>query len=290
LANILSIPIRAANGAIVRVGDVAHLTLDPAPVVITRTNRADVVHVDATVADGYNLSDVMRSFESNLKKMNLPANVSVKASQGGQQELMGATLKGIGTSLILSVVLVYLLMVALYNDFRDPFIILFAVPVAIVGAVFALFITHETLNLYSLIGSLLLVGLVTKNGILLVDYANTLRRRDGKSKRDAAIESGATRFRPIIMTTMAMIAGMFPLALALEPGSQSRASLGTVVIGGLTSSLILTLFIVPIMYIWLAPNELSEPVKIGKDKQQDDKQRGSGPHGAGSGPSPQPAQ
>jgi HAE1 family hydrophobic/amphiphilic exporter-1 len=287
LANVLSIPIRAANGSIVRVGDVAHLTLDPAPVVITRTNRADVVHVDATVADGYNLSDVMHSFEDNLKAEHLPANVSVKASQGGQQELMGQTLKGIGTSLILSVVLVYLLMVALYNDFRDPLIILFAVPVAIVGAVFALFLTHQTLNLYSLIGSLLLVGLVTKNGILLVDYANTLRKRDGKSKLDAVIDSGSTRFRPIIMTTMAMIAGMFPLALALEPGSQSRASLGAVVIGGLTSSLILTLFIVPIMYMWIAPNELAEPIKIGRGKNTDDGSRGDG--GAGRGPAPQPA-
>jgi HAE1 family hydrophobic/amphiphilic exporter-1 len=289
LANVLAIPLRAANGAIVRVGDVAHLTLDPAPVVITRTNRADVVHVDATVADGYNLSNVMRSFESNLAGMHLPPNVSVKQSQGGQQELMSQTLKGIGTSLILSVVLVYLLMVALYNDFRDPLIILFAVPVAIVGAVFALWITHQTLNLYSLIGSLLLVGLVTKNGILLVDYANTLRRRDGKNKRDAVVESGATRFRPIIMTTMAMIAGMLPLALALEPGSQSRASLGAVVIGGLSSSLILTLFIVPIMYAWIAPDELSEPLKIGRGRRDEKKSPGDDGGASGKQPQPQPA-
>jgi HAE1 family hydrophobic/amphiphilic exporter-1 len=285
-ANVLSIPVRAANGSIVRVGDVAHLTLDPAPVVITRTNRADVVHVDATVADGTNLSDVMQGFERNLKALDLPPNVTVKAAQGGQQELMAQTLTGIGTSLILSVILVYLLMVALYNDFRDPLIILFAVPVAVVGAVFALWITHQTLNLYSLIGTLLLVGLVTKNGILLVDYANTLRRRDGKNKRDAVIESGATRFRPIVMTTMAMIAGMLPLALALEPGSQSRASLGAVVIGGLSSSLILTLFIVPIMYNWIAPEELAEPLRIGRKKRDADREPDGG---SGGQPSPQPA-
>jgi HAE1 family hydrophobic/amphiphilic exporter-1 len=201
---------------------------------------------------------------------------------------MAQTLQGIGTSLILSVLLVYLLMVALYNDFRDPLIILFAVPVAVVGAMFALFVTHQTLNLYLLIGSLLLVGLVTKNGILLVDYANTLRRRDGKRKRDAVIDSGAIRFRPIIMTTMAVIAGMLPLALALEPGSQSRASLGAVVIGGLSSSLILTLFIVAIMYLWLAPDELSEPIKIGR-KQDDGGNRGEGPTDSGREPTPQPA-
>jgi HAE1 family hydrophobic/amphiphilic exporter-1 len=116
-----------------------------------------------------------------------------------------------------------------------------------------------------------------------------LRRRDGKSKRDAVIDSGATRFRPIIMTTMAMIAGMLPLALALEPGSQSRASLGAVVIGGLSSSLILTLFIVPIMYLWLAPDELSEPIKIGRKKDDGGSNRGEGPAGSGREPAPQPA-
>ena len=264
LANVLAIPLRAASGAIVRVGDIAHLISSPTPVVITRTNRSDVVHVDATVADGYELSNVANDFAKRVTKLDLPATVFVKPAPGGNQELMLQTLQGLGSSLVLSVVLVYLLMVALYNDFRDPFIILFAIPVAIVGALGALFITHQTLNLFSLIGSLLLVGLVTKNGILLVDYANTLRKR-GKEKFDAIVESGETRFRPIIMTTAAMITGMLPLALALEPGSQVRASLAIVVIGGLTSSLVLTLFIVPVMYMWLSPKDLPEPAKIEED-------------------------
>ena len=265
LANLLAIPLRAASGAIVRIGDFAQLTASPTPVVITRTNRADVVHVDASVADGYELSNVARDFDKRLAALRLPADVTVKPAPGGQQSLMTETLTGLGTSLLLSIVLVYLLMVALYNDFRDPLIILFAVPVATVGALFALWITHSTLNLFSLIGSLLLVGLVAKNGILLVDYTNTVRKRDGKDKREAVIESGSTRFRPIVMTTAAMVTGMLPLALALEPGSQVRASLAIVVIGGLLSSLVLTLFIVPIMYVWLAPDRLPEPTPIGKD-------------------------
>ena len=187
---------------------------------------------------------------------------------------MAQTLSGVGGSLIVSVFLVYLLMVALYNDFRDPLIILFSVPLAIVGALAALWITHNTLNLFSLIGSLLLVGLVAKNGILLVDYTNTLRKRDGMNKHDAAVESGKTRFRPIIMTTAAMITGMFPLALALEPGSAVRSSLGIVVIGGLLSSLVLTLFIVPIVYQWIAPDKLSEPTKIGDEDDGEQKPGG----------------
>ena len=123
-------------------------------------------------------------------------------------------------------------MVALYNSYRTPFIIMFAVPVAVVGALGSLALTHQTLNLFSLIGSVLLIGLVTKNGILLVDFANT-RRRDGLERIAAIREAARERFRPIMMTTVAMVAGMIPLALALDPGAQAARSLGTVVIGGL---------------------------------------------------------
>jgi HAE1 family hydrophobic/amphiphilic exporter-1 len=155
-------------------------------------------------------------------------------------------------SLALSILLVYLLMVALYNGYITPFIIMFTVPVAVVGALGALALTHQTLNLFSLIGSILLVGLVAKNGILLVDFANQLREQ-GMSKLEAIVESAHARFRPIVMTTIAMIAGMLPLALALDPGSQAERPLGIVVIGGLSSSLILTLLLIPIMYLRFAP-------------------------------------
>jgi HAE1 family hydrophobic/amphiphilic exporter-1 len=181
----------------------------------------------------------------------------VRPAPLGQQDFMAQTLRGLGQSLILSVVLAFLLMVALYNDYRSPFIILFSVPVAAVGAIGALMLTHKTLNLFSLIGTILLVGIATKNGILLVDYANTLRRR-GKEKAAAIRESAHTRFRPIVMTSISVVAGNLPLALALEPGSSARASLGIVVIGGVMSSLILTLLLVPIVYMWLAPKELPE--------------------------------
>jgi HAE1 family hydrophobic/amphiphilic exporter-1 len=195
---------------------------------------------------------VQSAFYAKLPSLHLPANIIVRPAPLGQQDLMGQTLVGLGSSLVLSVVLVFLLMVALYNSYRAPLIIMFAVPVAAVGALGALWLTHETLNLYSLIGTILLVGIVTKNGILLVDYANTLRER-GKNKLEAIKESAFTRFRPIMMTSISVIAGNIPLALALEPGSQVRASLGVVVIGGISSSLVLTLVLVPIMYLWLAP-------------------------------------
>jgi HAE1 family hydrophobic/amphiphilic exporter-1 len=249
------IPIRNNSGQIVHLGDFSYLEWAPALPLITRTDRLSVVHVDANVAPGAQLSNVQRDFLARVKALGLPPNIVVRPAPLGQQDLMGQTLVGLGSSLILSVVLVFLLMVALYNSYRSPLIIMFAVPVAAVGALGALWITHETLNLFSLIGTILLVGIVTKNGILLVDYANTLRER-GRDKLAAIKESAFTRFRPIVMTSISIIASNVPLALALEPGSQVRASLGVVVIGGITSSLLLTLVLVPIMYLWLAPKEL----------------------------------
>jgi multidrug efflux pump subunit AcrB len=132
------------------------------------------------------------------------------------------------------------------------------VPVAAIGALGGLAITHQSLNLYSLIGVVMLVGLVSKNGILLVDLAN-LRVRAGMEKVRAIEIAARERFRPIVMTTVSMIAGMTPLALALDPGSVAKRSLGTVVIGGLTSSLVLTLVIVPIAFIWIAPGPPKPP-------------------------------
>jgi multidrug efflux pump subunit AcrB len=205
---------------------------------------------------------VQKAFGQRLKALKLPPNIVVRPRPMGQQDLMGQTLAGLGGSLILSVVLVFLLMVALYNSYRSPLIILFSVPVAAVGALGALWLTHSTLNLFSLIGTILLVGIVSKNGILLVDYANTLRER-GESKLRAIQESAFTRFRPIVMTSISVVAGNVPLALALEPGSSVRSSLGVVVIGGILSSLLLTLLLVPIMYVILAPEHFHGSHHIG---------------------------
>jgi HAE1 family hydrophobic/amphiphilic exporter-1 len=265
LDDVLAIPVRSTNGGIVHLGDVAYLRYEPAPLVITRQNRTQVVHITGNVAPGYQLSNVVSAFQKRIKDLHLPATVKFQPAALGQQDLLSQALISLLTSLAVSIVLVFLMIVALYNSYRTPFVTIFAVPLATIGALGALWITHNTLNLYSLIGIVLLVGLVTKNGILLVDYADTVREQ-GASRDDGMRQAAATRFRPIIMTTLAMIAGMLPLALGLEPGAQSRASLAIVVIGGLLSSLVLTLFIVPIMYRWLAPATLKEPVKFGQPK------------------------
>jgi hydrophobic/amphiphilic exporter-1 (mainly G- bacteria), HAE1 family len=253
LGSISSIPIRSDGGAIVNIGDVANIASVPAPPLITRINRQTVVYIGANIGAGQELSNVQRAFQSRLAGLDLPKDVLVAPVTGGNEEFVHDTIVGMSISLGLSVLLVYLLMVALYNGYRTPFVVMFSVPVAVVGALGALAITHQTLNLFSFIGSVLLVGLVSKNGILLVDFANR-HRLTGASSREAMREAAVERFRPIVMTTVAMIAGMLPLALALDPGSEAERSLGTVVIGGLTSSLVLTLLLVPIIYLRLAPS------------------------------------
>jgi len=249
-----SIPIRTGSGGIAYLGDIATFTSTPVAPLMTRTNRNTVVHVNANFAANSSLSNVERGLESRLPSLHLPPNIDVRPAPLGQQDFMHQTLVGMGLAMVFSIILVYLLMVALYNSYISPFIIIFSVPVAAIGAIGALVLTHKTLNLFSLIGTILLIGIATKNGVLLVDYANTLRER-GLDKLAAIKESAHTRFRPIIMTSFSVVAGNIPLALALDPGSNSRASLGIVIIGGVLSSLILTLLLIPNVYMWLAPKD-----------------------------------
>jgi hydrophobic/amphiphilic exporter-1 (mainly G- bacteria), HAE1 family len=246
------IPLRATTGDIVHVRDIARLAYTYGPRIINRVERQTVVHVSANVASGVALSNVEAGFLGRLTDLHLPASVHVAANGSGNQQNLNDTVSGMTTALVLALLLVFLLMVALYNSYVSPLIIMFSVPLAVVGALGALALTRETLNAFSLIGTVLLIGLVSKNGILLVDYANQLRER-GMDRLAAIRESARIRFRPIVMTTVAMVTGMLPLALALDPAVMSRRSLGIVVIGGLTSSLLLTLVIIPIVYVWLGP-------------------------------------
>jgi HAE1 family hydrophobic/amphiphilic exporter-1 len=290
LTELADVAVRSNFGQIVHLGDFAHFVSDPVSPLITRVDRNSVIHLSANITPGSSLSNVQNEFLRRVKALNLPKFIVVRPRPLGQQDFMQQTLIGLGTSLILSIMLVFLLMVALYNSYRTPFIIMFSVPVAAVGALGALYLTHSTLNLFSLIGTILLVGIVTKNGILLVDYANTLRER-GESKLKAIQESAFTRFRPIIMTSISVVAGNFPLALALEPGSSVRSSLGIVVIGGITSSLILTLVLVPIMYVLLAPEHFvpSHGGAVGPKLEGGNGVAGTNGHGAVQPPAPLPA-
>ena len=155
-----------------------------------------------------------------------------------------------------ALVLIYLVLSAQFESFRDPFIIMFTVPLALVGALFTLWYFNESLNIFSQIGIIMLIGLVTKNGILIVEFANQ-RKAHGLDVREAIVEAAEARFRPILMTSLSTILGILPIALALGAGSESRVSMGVAVIGGLILATTLTLYIIPAVYSYLT----------GKDKR-----------------------
>jgi HAE1 family hydrophobic/amphiphilic exporter-1 len=248
VAALKAVAVRSDSGAIAHLGDFARLTYTQAPRAIDRVDRQTVVHLTANLAPGAALSNVESEFERRVAALHLPSSVSIAPNAEGDQAFLVDTKRGMATAIVLGLALVFLLMAALYDSFRAPFIIMFSVPLAVVGAIGALALAHETLNAFSLIGTVLLIGLVTKNGILLVDFANRAQAA-GAGVLVAVRESARVRFRPIIMTTAAMVFGMLPLALGLDPAVAARKSLGIVVIGGLISSLLLTLLLIPVIYV-----------------------------------------
>ena len=250
--------VRAQDGTLVPLADIANLQWTKAPLQIKRLNRQRVVDVYGGTLPGYSLGAVTGPLERQLRKPGfLPEGVQLTA-QGDTQYMM-ETMANMGIALLTSFMLVYMLMVILYGSFFEPLIVMLCVPLAIIGALVGLSLMHliepnagQSLNLISMIGIVMLFGLVAKNGILLVDYSNTLCRR-GMRVHDAVLQAAGTRFRPILMTTCAMIFGMLPLSLGFAEGGEWRQAMGTVIIGGLFSSLILTLFLVPMVYeTWMA--------------------------------------
>jgi HAE1 family hydrophobic/amphiphilic exporter-1 len=255
LRDIGAIAVRSNAGNIVHIGDFTRMVNVLAPPIITRQDRQTVVTIGANVADGFSQTNVQNAFSAKLKDYHFATGVGLGTTAGGTGQDLNDTITGMSTALAIAVILVYLLMVALFDSYISPIIILGSVPVAVVGALGALAITGKTLNLFSLIGVILLIALVAKNGILLVEFANRARE-NGANRVMAIVRAAHVRFRPIMMTTIAMIAGMAPLALALEAGAAERQALGIVVIGGLLSSLILTLVLIPVLYLWLAPKDV----------------------------------
>jgi HAE1 family hydrophobic/amphiphilic exporter-1 len=177
--------------------------------------------------------------------MTLPAGYKVGFS--GEAEDMAESFGYMGEALLLAVLLVYLILAAQFESFLDPLAIMISLPLSIVGVAGMLLLTRDTISIMSFIGIIMLMGLVTKNAILLVSYAKTLRE-GGMARREALIAAGRTRLRPIIMTTTAMIGGMLPMALGLGAGAELRAPMARAVTGGLITSTLLTLLVVPVVY------------------------------------------
>jgi len=232
------------RGELIRLSQFAAVNESSGPSQLERRDKSTAIKVQSQ-AVGVPASVVVAGWQPKLDSIPKPGGVSYVWS--GDMEMQSEGFGTLGIALIMSILLVYFIMVALYNSFVHPFVVLFSIPLAVIGALLALALTNNTLNIFTMLGMIMLIGLVAKNAIILVDFTNQLRS-EGKSTREALILANHARLRPILMTTIAMVFGMLPIALASGSGSESKNGLAWVIIGGLISSLFLTLIVVPVVY------------------------------------------
>jgi HAE1 family hydrophobic/amphiphilic exporter-1 len=244
-AGIGELGIVSRYGQRVRLDQISSIANGSGPTEIARKDRSRVITLLSNLDGTRPLGDVTKDIDKSIQKLGLPSDIRVYF--GGDVENMQDMLSDMAMAVCFAVLFVYMIMVSLFESYLYPFIIMFSIPVALVGGLSALAITGENIGFLSLIGILMSIGLVTKNAILLVDYTNTLRSR-GMHFLEALKTAGPIRLRPILMTTMTMVCGMLPLALATGPGASFRKGLAWVVIGSLLSSMFLTLVLIPVMY------------------------------------------
>ena len=243
----LPLLIRGANGlpTTIPLGQVADITSSVGPAVINHLNRDPVVNVEWNVS-GRSTGEVMTEVRKQIATVQLPPGVRI--TEGGDSEQQSEVFGNIFVALGVAVMLMYLILVMQFGSFLDPLAILLSLPLSLIGVMLGLAITGKTINIMSMIGIILLMGIVAKNAILLIDFAKWAREKDGLPLREALIQAGAIRLRPILMTTFALIAGMIPVALGRGEGAQFRAPLGVAVIGGVITSTLLTLIAIPTFY------------------------------------------
>lgn len=264
VGDVADVVVANVNGSPVRVRDIAEITFGSGPTKIDRKNRQRQVIISGNLMPGYALGNMQGKIEESISDIALG---DVKLFWGGEAERMREEGKYMGSALGLSIILVYMLMAALFNSLLYPLIILLSLPMALIGAIAALAIRHETLSIISMIGFIMLVGLVMKNAILLVDYINVLRAR-GVDRDKAILEAGPTRLRPILMTTIAMVLAMLPIALRVGRASEQRAPLGVAVMGGLIVSTLLTLVMIPVIYTLFDDLTIKWSAWIGKLRKE----------------------
>ncbi|AXY72566.1 efflux RND transporter permease subunit [Paraflavitalea soli] len=248
IRHVRNLPFVNTQGHTILLSQFADVTETLGETTLQRIDRLGAITIQANVA-GRPTGTVSDEIKAKAQSVKIPNGISINylGDSKNQKEAFGS----LGLALITAILLVYLIMVALYENAVYPFVVLFSIPVALVGAFLALALTMETLNIFTIIGMIMLLGLVAKNAILIVDFTNHLKEK-GASVTDALIEAGRERLRPILMTTLAMIFGMLPIAMASGAAAEIKNGMAWVIIGGLTSSMILTLFVVPAMYLIIA--------------------------------------
>ncbi|MBZ8138601.1 multidrug transporter AcrB [Rubrivivax gelatinosus] len=251
--------VRSAGGAMVPLSSLVSLRESVSPRELNHFNQRRSVSITASLAPGYSLGEALTFMDGAAQRV-LPAGYATELN--GVSREFRASSGALAIVFVLALLFIFLVLSAQFESFIDPFVILLAVPLSIVGALLALRLSGGTLNVYSQIGLVTLVGLISKHGILIVEFSNQLRRQ-GHELREAVIEAASLRLRPILMTTGAMVLGALPLALASGAGAESRQQIGWVIVGGMTLGTLLTIFVVPTVYTLLArrrvPGEIEEP-------------------------------
>jgi multidrug efflux pump len=243
-----SIYVRAANGQLVQLDNLVRIEEHSSPPQLYHYNRYKSATVSAGLAPGKTIGDGIQEMRKIAKKV---LDDSFSTELTGPSRDYAESASNTNFALLLALLLVYLILAAQFESFIDPFIIMITVPMALAGALVSLWYFNQTLNIFGQIGIIVLIGLVTKNGILIVEFANQQREK-GLNKLDAVKEAAVARLRPILMTSLATILGALPIALALGAGSKSRISMGIVIIGGLLFSGFLTLYVIPAIYTYFS--------------------------------------
>jgi multidrug efflux pump len=238
-----SIYVRSQTGALVQLDNLVTLTEKSTPPQLFRYNRFSSATVSAAIADGHTIADAIQAMDRTAKEV---LDESFTTALSGTARDFVESSSTLLFAFLFALVLIYLVLAAQFESFRDPFIVMFTVPLAFAGALLSLWYFRQSLNIFSQIGIIMLIGLVTKNGILIVEFVNH-KLSEGLSMGEAIVEGAVSRFRPILMTSFATALGALPIALALGAGAKSRVSMGIAVIGGLMFSLVLTLFVIPAM-------------------------------------------
>ncbi|WP_248926810.1 efflux RND transporter permease subunit [Paenibacillus hamazuiensis] len=243
--NLNQIVLLSSSGAQVPLSAVAHVAPGSSPSQIRHINQQRLTTVQAAAAPGYAVGDLSAQVEERLKAIQPPDGYTIQL--GGQQNDSNSSFKSLYMMLLISIVLVYMVMASQFESLYGPFIIMFSLPPTLIGAIVGLYVTHRTINMNSVMGMIMLIGIVVNNAIVLVDYTNQLRAR-GMTLREALIQAGQVRLRPILMTTATTVLAMLPLVIGFGEGAEAQASMATVVAFGLTISTMVTLLLVPVVY------------------------------------------
>ena len=247
LTDLELILLTSRRGDPVLLKNVASIGFNSGPVRIERKYFQRVIHITANPVDR-DLGSIAQELEKRFAELHLPAGFSIRLA--GQIQQQRETFAGLIFASVLALILVYMVMAAQFKSLVDPFIIMFSIPMGFPGVILILFLTDTTLSTTSFMGIIMMLGIVVSNGVLLVDYTNVLRRR-GRALREAVVLAARTRLRPILMTSLATVFGLFPMALGLGTGGETNAPLARAVIGGLSVSTVLTLFLIPTLYLLL---------------------------------------